>query len=128
MARVLGIGGVFVKSQDEAALREWYGRVLGLSYESWGGVVFTPDVAAQHPGAATVFASFAANTDYFEPSPKEFMINLMVDDLDEILARCKQHGVTPLKILNDQPNGRFAHIMDPEGRKLELWEPAPMAG
>lgn len=128
MARVFGVGGVFFKSRDEAALREWYGRVLGLAYESWGGVVFTPDAAAKHPGAATVFTSFSADTDYFDPSTREFMINLMVDDLDGILARCKQHGVAPLKILNDQPNGRFAHIMDPEGRKLELWEPAPMAG
>jgi predicted enzyme related to lactoylglutathione lyase len=128
MARVFGVGGVFFKSRDEAAVREWYGRVLGLSHETWGGVVFTPDAAAQHPGAATVFASFSADTDYFDPSTREFMINLMVDDLDGILARCQQHGVAPLTILNDQPNGRFAHIMDPEGRKLELWEPAPMAG
>lgn len=128
MARVLGIGGVFFKSQDEAALREWYARVLGLSFEDWGGVLFMPDVAASHPGAATVFSSFKANTDYFEPSTKEFMINLMVDDLEGILARCTQHGVEPVKTFKDEPNGRFAHIMDPEGRKLELWEPRPMAG
>ncbi|HET9982025.1 MAG TPA: VOC family protein [Longimicrobiales bacterium] len=127
MAKVLGVGGVFFKSRDEAALRDWYGRVLGLSFEDWGGVIFTPQLAASHPGAATVFSSFKADTDYFEPSTKEFMINLMVDDMDGILARCAQHGVTPLRRLDDEPNGRFAHLLDPEGRKLELWEPKPMA-
>lgn len=128
MAKVLGVGGVFFKSRDEAALRDWYGRVLGLSFEDWGGVIFEPQLAASHPGAATVFASFQADTDYFEPSTNEFMINLMVDDMDGVLARCAQHGVTPLRRLDDEPNGRFAHILDPEGRKLELWEPKPMAG
>jgi len=128
MAKVLGIGGVFFKSQDQMALREWYSRVLGLSFEDWGGVFFRPEVAAAHAGAGTVFSSFKAETDYFEPSTKEFMINLMVDNLDEVLARCAQHGVTPVKTFPDEPNGRFAHIMDPEGRKLELWEPRPMPG
>jgi predicted enzyme related to lactoylglutathione lyase len=126
MARVLGIGGVFFKSRDEPMLREWYARVLGLSFEGWGGVFFRPEVAAQHPGAGTVFTSFKDDTDYFAPSTKEFMIDLMVDDLDATPARCAQHGVVPVKLFNDEPNGRFAHIMDPEGRKLELWEPTPM--
>ena len=128
MAKVLGVGGVFFKSRDEAGLREWYERVLGLSFEDWGGVIFKPQVAASHPGAATVFSWFKADTDYFEPSTNEFMINLMVDDMDGILARCEQHGVTPLKRMDGEFNGRFAHILDPEGRKLELWEPKPMAG
>ena len=126
MARVLGVGGVFFKTGDAAALREWYGRVLGLSFEEWGGVVFTPEAAANHPGAATVFASFPADTDYFEPSTREFMFNLMVDDLDAVVARCEQHGVTPLRRFDAEANGRFVHIMDPEGRKLELWQPKPM--
>ena len=125
MAKVIGVGGVFFKSADQAAVRDWYGRVLGLTYEPWGGVLFLPATAAAHPGSATVFSSFAANTDYFEPSTKEFMYNLMVDDLDGILAVAAQHGVTPLLRL-DEANGRFAHIMDPEGRKIELWEPKPM--
>ena len=128
MAKVIGVGGVFFKSNDQAGLRDWYTRVLGLSFEDWGGVVFTPDAAASHPGSGTVFSSFKADTKYFEPSTREFMINLMVDDLDGILARCAQHGVVPLKAIDDEPNGRFAHILDPEGRKLELWEPKPMAG
>ena len=123
MAKVLGIGGLFFKSRDQEALREWYGRVLGLEFADWGGVVFTPDMAAAQPGAATVFTSFKADTDHFAPSDKEFMFNLMVDDLDAVLARCKLHGVEPLKLYPDEGMGRFAHILDLEGRKIELWEP-----
>lgn len=127
MARILGLGGLFFKSADGAAMREWYGRVLGLSFEDWGGIVFLPEVAAAHPGAGTVFSSFGADTDYFAPSDKEFMFNLMVDDLDAMLASCAEHGVEPVKTFPPEANGRFAHIMDPEGRKIELWEPKPMA-
>ena len=85
-----------------------------------------PKTAADQPGAGTVFSPFAADTDYFEPSDKEFMFNLMVDDLDGMLARCAEHGVTPVKTFPAEGNGRFAHIMDPEGRKVELWGPKPM--
>ncbi len=125
MPKVLGIGGLFFKSADPAACRAWYGRVLGIAFEPWG-TAFTPDAAAAHPGAATVFAPFSADTDYFAPSDAAFMFNLMVDDLDGILARCGEHRVMPVAPIIDEPNGRFAHIMDPEGRKVELWEPRPM--
>ncbi len=125
MAKVLGIGGVFYKTADGAALREWYKRVLDINMEEWGAV-FIPQPMVEHPGAATVFSFFKEDTDYFAPSQKEFMINLAVDDLDGVLARAKQHGVEPVKTFPDEPNGRFAHIMDPAGVKLELWEPKPM--
>jgi predicted enzyme related to lactoylglutathione lyase len=128
MAKVIGIGGLFFKSADGAALRDWYARVLGLEFADWGGVVFTPEAAAATPGAATVFSPFAADTDYFAPSAKDFMFNLMVDDLDAMLARCKAAGVEPVKLFPDEANGRFAHILDPEGRKIELWQPKPMKG
>ena len=123
MPKVIGLGGLFFKSADTDAMREWYGRVLGLSFEDWGGTVFTPAAAAAHPGAATVFSAFAADTGYFAPSDAAFMFNLMVDDLDGMLARCAKHGVTPIKTTPDEGMGRFAHIMDNEGRKIELWEP-----
>jgi predicted enzyme related to lactoylglutathione lyase len=126
MPKVLGLGGLFFKSADTAALRDWYGNVLGLAFEGWGGLVFLPETAAAHPGAGTVFGLFKADTDYFAPSDKEFMFNLMVDDLDGMLARCAEHGVQPLGAVLDEFNGRFAHIMDPEGRKIELWQPKPM--
>jgi predicted enzyme related to lactoylglutathione lyase len=123
MPKVLGLGGLFFKSIDPASMQEWYTRVLGLEFADWGGVVFTPDAAARHPGAATVFSAFAADTDYFSPSDTTFMFNLIVDDLDGILARCAEQGVEPIKIMRDEFNGHFAHIIDPEGRKVELWEP-----
>ena len=123
MAKVLGLGGLFFKSADPDATRAWYSRVLGIAFESWGGVVFEPEAAAAQPGAATVFSPFKADSDYFAPSQAPFMINLMVDDLDAMLARCKAEGVEPLKVMPDEFNGKFAHIMDPDGRKLELWEP-----
>jgi predicted enzyme related to lactoylglutathione lyase len=126
MPKVLGLGGLFFKSADPAAMQAWYARVLGLKFEDWGGIVFTPDVAAAHPGAATVFSAFASDSDYFAPSDAAFMFNLMVDDLDGVLARCAEHGVAPIKIMRDEFNGHFAHIIDPEGRKIELWEPKPM--
>jgi predicted enzyme related to lactoylglutathione lyase len=125
MPKVLGLGGLFFKSADPAAMREWYGRVLGLPFEEWG-MVFSPDAAAAWPGAGTVFAPFAADTGYFAPSDKEFMFNLMVDDLPAMLARCAEQGVQPVGPVLDEANGLFAHVIDPEGRKIELWQPKAM--
>lgn len=126
MAKVLGVGGVFFKAKDATALTHWYRDVLGIAVEDWGGIVFRPEPMAGHPGAATVFSPFKADTTYFEPSTNPYMINLAVDDLAGILARCAEHGVTPVKTFPEEANGKFAHIMDPEGNKLELWEPKPM--
>ena len=125
MARVLGIGGVFFKSKDPGALTSWYRDVLGLDMQDWGGVVSRPEAMAAHPGAATVFSAFDAASDYFAPSTREFMINLAVDDLDAVLASCAEHGVEAT-VMPDEPNGRFAHVLDPEGTKIELWQPRPM--
>ena len=122
MASVLGIGGVFFKAKDPAALAGWYRDVLGIELEDWGGVVFRPEVMVAHPGAGTVFSPFAADTTYFEPSTRDFMINFAVDDLDAILARCAEHHVEAT-VVPDQPNGRFAHVIDSEGTKIELWQP-----
>ena len=127
MAKVLGLGGVFFKADDPQATRDWYTRVLGIEFEGWGGVVFMPEVAAAHPGAGTVFSPFNASSDYFEPSEERFMINLMVDNLDAMLARCAKQGVEPILHMPDEANGSFAHIMDPDGRKIELWQPKPMS-
>ena len=126
MAKVLGLGGLFFKARDTLATREWYERVLGIDFMDWGGTVFLPETAAAHPGAGTVFSPFKADTDYFAPSDEPFMFNLMVDDLEGMLARCAEHGVEPILLMPGEANGDFAHIMDPEGRKLELWQPKPM--
>jgi predicted enzyme related to lactoylglutathione lyase len=127
MAAVIGVGGVFYKASDPDALRAWYERVLGIEMQDWGGTVFLPGPMAAQPGAGTVLSFFPADTDYFAPSEKPFMVNLAVDDLAGILARAGEQGVEPVRSFDDQPNGRFAHIVDPEGTTIELWEPAPMA-
>ncbi len=122
MARVLGVGGVFLRAADPDALRAWYVRVLGFELEAWGGAKFPP-----LPRGATVWAPFAAGTEYFAPSSLDVMLNFVVDDLDGVVARVEAEGVTTERGPEDE-NGRFAYVMDPEGRKLELWEPAPAAG
>ncbi|OYW42294.1 MAG: glyoxalase [Rhodobacterales bacterium 12-64-8] len=126
MARVIGVGGIFFKSRDSKALTQWYADVLGMPLQDWGGILLLPEPMAAHPGAATVFAPFKHDTTYFEPSTKDFMINLAVDDLDGILANCAKHGVEA-KVLPPEPNGKFAHISDPDGTRIELWEPKPMS-
>ena len=126
MAKVLGLGGLFFKSANAEATREWYGRVLGFETTEWGGTLFLPQPLADQPGAATVFNIMPDTSDYIAPSAERFMFNLVVDDLDGVLARAKEHGVEPIKLFPEEINGRFAHILDPEGRKIELWEPKPM--
>ena len=122
MGKVLGIGGVFFKSRDVAALKDWYGRVLGMELSDWGAF-FPAETAATKAGAGTVFSPFAADTQHFLPSTHDHMLNLLVDDLDGVLARAAAEGVTPIH-RQDEGYGKFAHLLDPDGRKLELWEPA----
>lgn len=128
MAKVLGIGGLFFRTQNLEATRQWYAQVLGLEPTEWGGIWFPATEFAAQPGAGTVFNAMGPDTTYIEPSTRDFMFNLVVDDLDAMLARAKQHGVEPIKLFPEEVNGRFAHIMDPEGRKIELWEPKPFKG
>ncbi len=128
MAKVLGIGGLFFRARDKDKVRSWYAEVLGLTPTEWGGTWFPAEAFAAQPGAGTVFNVMDAAATYLEPSDKDFMFNLVVDDLDAVLARCREHGVEPLKVMPDEGMGRFAHIMDPEGRKVELWEPKPYKG
>jgi len=117
---VTGIGGIFFKANDPKTLVAWYRDVLGISLEPWGGAALKYD-APDHP-PALIWSAFPATTTYFAPSKQPFMINYAVDDLDAFLARIATKGVTPLKRTEDA-TGRFAWILDPEGNKLELWEP-----
>jgi catechol 2,3-dioxygenase-like lactoylglutathione lyase family enzyme len=117
---VTGVGGVFFKAKDPKALAAWYRDVLGLPVEAWGGAALRYD-APNHP-PAVAWAAFPASSSYFAPSTGAFMINYAVDEMDAILARLRAKGVEILK-RDDDPNGRFAWILDPEGNKIELWEP-----
>ena len=117
---ITGVGGVFFKAKDPKALAAWYRDVLGLPLEAWGGAALRYD-APKHP-PALAWNAFPASTKYFAPSTGDFMINYAVDDMDAILARLRTKGVEILK-REDDANGRFAWILDPEGNKIELWEP-----
>ncbi len=119
--RITGIGGVFFKAENPKALAAWYRDVLGLPLEAWGGAMLRYD-APQHP-PVLVWNAFPASTGYFAPSSSGFMINYAVDDLDAFLARLGAKGVAVLKRTDDDANGRFAWVLDPEGNKVELWEP-----
>src|SRR5262245_41892778 len=110
MAKVIGIGGVFFKSRDRVALRAWYRDVLGLELEDWGGAV----VANEGKGFA-VWNAFEANTEYFAPSTREFMINFRVDDLAGMLARLRERGAQVLDRREDSELGSFGYVVDPEG-------------
>ena len=118
---ITGVGGIFFKAKDPKALAAWYRDVLGMPVEAWGGAVLRYD-APKHP-PPLAWNAFPATTTDFAPSTSGWMINYAVDDMDAMLARLQSKGVTVLKRDDKDPNGRFAWILDPEGNKVELWEP-----
>lgn len=126
MARVTGIGGVFFKSRgDHTALANWYQKHLGIPLEPWGGAVLRwPDDKAEDKGL-TVWSVAKSDTKWFAPSDASFMINYRVDDLDELLTSLRAAGVEVLGGPESAENGKFAWIADPDGNKVELWEPMP---
>jgi predicted enzyme related to lactoylglutathione lyase len=123
MASVLGIGGVFVKSPDATALRTWYRDMLDLEIQEWGGAQLWSTPARSY----AVWSAFPTEAKYFEPSPREFMVNLRVDDLAALLAKLRALGANVLDRHEDSPDGKFGYVVDPDGTLLELWE-APAAG
>lgn len=121
--RITGVGGVFFRSPDPKALAAWYRDILGITVEDWGGAALKTDAPGHPP--VVVWGPFAKGTKYFAPSTREFMINFAVDDLDAFLARIEAQGVKVLKRDDSDPSGRFAWIVDPDGTKVELWQPLP---
>ncbi len=127
MAKVTGIGGVFFKSAGNGSeLAAWYEKNLGISLESWGGAIlrWTDDKVVD--GGLTVWSTANSDSKWFAPSESSFMINYRVDNMDELLDQLKQNGVEILKGPDAEDNGKFAWIMDPDGNKIELWEPMAM--
>lgn len=124
MARITGIGGVFFRSRnDSSALAAWYQKNLGMSLESFGGAILKwPDDKADDMGL-TVWHVAEKDSTWFSPSDAPFMINYRVDDLDGMIAQLTTGGVDIIQGPEAHENGRFAWIMDPEGNKVELWEP-----
>jgi catechol 2,3-dioxygenase-like lactoylglutathione lyase family enzyme len=118
MKRVTGIGGVFFKSPDPKRLSEWYRVHLGLNVEEWGGVAF------QWSGTGTtIWNPFKADTEYFAPSSAAFMINYRVDDLHALLAALRAEGCQVEDRVDESEYGKFGWVLDPDGNKIELWEP-----
>jgi len=122
MKRVTGIGGIFFKAKDPDKLREWYRLHLGIESESWGGFAFQWQTDPRSASGSTIWSPFADDTKYFEPSQKPFMINFRVEDLHALLAELRAEGVEVSKT-EESEFGKFSWVMDPEGNRVELWEP-----
>lgn len=123
-ARVVGIGGTFFKARDPERLRAWYRDHLGLEIGDWGGAVF--ESLGRSPAGrqtSTIWSIFPAHTRYFDPSTAPFMINYRVDDLDAILDALRAEGCAVDERIEVSEFGRFGWVADPEGNRLELWEP-----
>lgn len=124
MAKVTGIGGIFFKSNgDHKALADWYARHLGIPLESWGGAVLRwPEDTAEDKGL-TVWSTAKSDTKWFSPSNSSFMINYRVDDMAGLIDQLQAGGIEIMQGPEKHENGQFAWIMDPDGNKIELWEP-----
>jgi len=123
MKRVKGIGGIFFKSKDPQAMNAWYRKHLGFKVNEYGSLFQGRDFDKPEERNLLQWAPFKDDTDYFEPCKKEFMINYRVEDLESLLQKLINEGVEIVTQLKSYPYGKFAHIMDPEGNKIELWEP-----
>ncbi len=120
MAKVLGVGGIFFKSSNPKRLYEWYAKWLGMTLEEWG-TMYVPKDYPQN--SQTVWSAFDASTKYFDPSEKGFMFNLIVDNLEEALKQVKEGGAEIVGNIEKMEYGSFGWFMDPDGNKVELWEP-----
>lgn len=124
MQRVTGIGGIFFKAKDPVALRSWYQKHLGVDVQDWGGAAFTWTDAAGNPaGGTTIWSVTDAESDQFAPGVASFMINYRVADLQALLHALRAEGCTVLDATDDSEFGKFGWVIDPEGNKVELWEP-----
>lgn len=125
MKRVTGIGGLFFKSEEPEKLRAWYGEHLGLKITEWGSTFYwiDPNDPEAKVHARTEWSPFKNDTTYFSPSEKPFMFNYRVENLVALLKILREEGVTVVGEIEEYPYGKFGWIMDPEGNKIELWEP-----
>jgi predicted enzyme related to lactoylglutathione lyase len=122
--RVLGVGGVFFRAQNPAGLAEWYREHLGLNTEAWGGTHGTSFAPVDMPkNSFTVWSVFPAETEYFGDARQAYMLNLVVDDLDAALQNVAAGGASVVPDREEHDFGRFGWFEDPEGNRVELWEP-----
>ncbi|MCT4663922.1 MAG: VOC family protein [Flavobacteriales bacterium] len=120
MAKITGIGGVFFVAEDQAKLKAWYRDILGIPVNDFGHMFRCED---SDEFCMLQWSIFEKETNYLEPSTKKMMINYRVDNLEEFIEEIKAKGVEPVDDMSVYPYGKFVHYMDPEGNKIELWEP-----
>jgi predicted enzyme related to lactoylglutathione lyase len=126
MKRVTGIGGIFFKAKDPAALQAWYRNHLGIDVQPWGGASFDwTDAAGKPTNGTTAWLITGADSQQFAPGKASFMVNYRVADLDTLLQTLRDEGCDVLDKADDSEYGKFGWVMDPEGNKVELWEPPP---
>lgn len=124
MNRVTGIGGIFFHAKNPVSLREWYRKHLGIDVQDWGGTAFTWSDAAGNPvKGTTIWSVGAADSDGFGPSRSNFMINYRVEDLSALLQDLRDEGCQVLDKTDESEYGKFGWVIDPEGNKVELWQP-----
>ena len=122
MQRVTGIGGIFFKASDPKALGAWYRDHLGIDVGDWGGAMFPWGGPGSAPGM-TLWSVFSADTRYMSPGTASFMVNFRVADLDALLEALRAEGCNVVDKVDASEQGRFGWVIDPEGNKVELWEP-----
>ncbi|MDR8393067.1 VOC family protein [Aliifodinibius sp. S!AR15-10] len=123
MKRVTGIGGVFFKSKDSKKTRAWYKKHLGIDSGEYGGTFEWRHSDDKDKKGFTAWGPFKDDTEYFDPSEREFMINYRVDDLEALIEVLKEEGVEIVGEIEEYEYGKFGWIIDPDGTKIELWEP-----
>ena len=123
--RVTGIGGLFFKTEDPNATKDWYKKHLGFNTDEWGCTFWWKDKEGKD--CSTQWSPFKKDTDYFKPSKKDFMFNYRVENLDDLLVELKKEGVTILDKVVEFDYGKFGYIQDLDGNKIELWEPKDAA-
>lgn len=123
MKKVTGVGGIFFKAKDPKMLTEWYAKNLGLPVNPYGAMFEWFEGFDSTKKARTQWTLFKETTKYFDPSSKDFMINYRVDNLETLVKELKENGVTVVDNIETYDFGKFVHILDPEGNKIELWEP-----
>jgi len=124
MKKVTGVGGIFFKCKDPKKMMEWYKSHLGMDTSEYGVTFEWREHASPEKAGATQWSPFSESTTYFEPSSKDFMINYRVENLEALVESLKEEGVTVLDEIATYDYGKFVHIMDMEGNKIQLWEPS----
>ena len=121
--KVTGVGGIFFKAEDPTKMKDWYNKNLGLVTNEYGSLFESRNSDKPDMKEHLQWSPFEAKTKYFEPSKKEFMINYRVENLEGMVEDFKKNGVIVLDEIETYEYGKFVHIMDPEGNKIELWDP-----